>query len=173
MSTLITFKLIEAIRSEFRLDWRGIHGANHWARVRTNGLTIAESNGANKRVVEYFSFLHDVCRLTEGRDHDHGPRAVVFARSLRKHFIELSDDEFELLESAIEGHTHQTIHHNLTVNTCWDADRLDLPRVGITPDPSRLCTDVGRQLATLRARDPRAITAHRSSAGLPRKVSSK
>ena len=169
MSTLITFPLVEAIRSEFRLDWRGIHGANHWARVRTNGLTIAESNGANKRVVEYFAFLHDGCRQTDGRDHGHGPRAVVFTRSIRKHFIELSDDEFELLEFAIEGHTHQASHHNLTVNTCWDADRLDLPRVGITPDPSRLCTDVGRQLARLRTSDSRFNASHRPSDALPRK----
>jgi hypothetical protein len=29
---------------------------------------------------------------------------------------------------------------------CWDADRLDLGRVGITPDPRRLGTKAGRNL---------------------------
>jgi uncharacterized protein len=28
--------------------------------------------------------------------------------------------------------------------TCWDADRLDLGRVGIRPDPARLCNEAAR-----------------------------
>ena len=31
-----------------------------------------------------------------------------------------------------------------TVLTCWDADRLDLGRVGIRPDPKYLCTPAAR-----------------------------
>ncbi|MBK8762411.1 MAG: hypothetical protein IPM03_18690 [Sulfuritalea sp.] len=150
MTTLITSQLVQAIRSEFRLDWRGIHGAGHWARVRANGLTIAAANGANKGVIEYFAFLHDACRRTDGRDHGHGLRAASFARSIRQDFIRLADDEFDLLMAAIEGHTHSLDHDDLTVLSCWDADRLDLPRIGIMPDPERLCTDVGRQLSALR-----------------------
>jgi uncharacterized protein len=34
------------LRAEFQLDWRGIHGVPHWARVRHNGLQIAQRNGA-------------------------------------------------------------------------------------------------------------------------------
>jgi hypothetical protein len=33
-----------------------------------------------------------------------------------------------------------------TLQACWDADRLDLGRVGITPQPHRLCTDAARSL---------------------------
>jgi uncharacterized protein len=29
---------------------------------------------------------------------------------------------------------------------CWDADRLDLGRVGIQPKPELLCTDTAREL---------------------------
>ena len=83
MTTLITSQLVQAIRSEFRLDWRGIHGAGHWARVRANGLTIAAANGANKGVIEYFAFLRDACRRTDGRDHGHGrTRGLRFPRTL-------------------------------------------------------------------------------------------
>jgi uncharacterized protein len=32
----------------------------------------------------------------------------------------------------------------MTVLTCWDADRLDLGRVGIKPNPHRLCTAAAR-----------------------------
>jgi uncharacterized protein len=35
------------------------------------------------------------------------------------------------------------------VLTCWDADRLDLGRVGIRPLAERLCTDAARQPAML------------------------
>jgi uncharacterized protein len=63
MSSLITQGLIAFARSEFRLDWDGIHGAPHWSRVRHNGLLLAEHTGANTRVVEYFAFIHDLGRV--------------------------------------------------------------------------------------------------------------
>jgi hypothetical protein len=36
-----------------------------------------------------------------------------------------------------------------TLAVCLDADRLDLPRVGITPDPLRLSTSTAREMARL------------------------
>lgn len=42
--------------------------------------------------------------------------------------------------SRVEG---QTLG-DATVLTCWDADRLDLGRVGIRPHPHRLCTEAAR-----------------------------
>jgi len=162
MTALISSQLIQAIRAEFRLDWHGIHGAGHWTRVRANGLTMAAANGADKRIVEYFAFLHDACRLHDGRDHEHGPRAVLFAQSIRKDLIKLDDKEFNLLVAAIEGHTHGYDHDDLTVRTCWDADRLDLTRIGVTPDPDRLCTEIGRKLAGLREYNACLIPGHSS-----------
>jgi len=50
-------------------------------------------------------------------------------------------------KTACEGHTYKGYHDDVTIQTCWDADRLDLGRVGITPDPDRMCTGMGRQLA--------------------------
>lgn len=47
---------------------------------------------------------------------------------------------------------HAMTHHSdgfqegdATMRTCRDADRLDLPRVGIHPDPARLCTEPARR----------------------------
>jgi hypothetical protein len=34
---------------------------------------------------------------------------------------------------------------DITVQTCWDADRLDLPRVGIQPLPQFLCTEAAKK----------------------------
>lgn len=136
----ITPALIAAIRERYQLDWYGIHGVSHWARVRLNGLKLATRTGAHTQVVELFAFLHDSCRVNDGYDREHGWRAARFATSLLGTHIFLPDREFELLLQACGEHTFGEHHHNVTVQTCWDADRLDLGRVGIVPDPLRLCT---------------------------------
>ena len=147
---LITQELVSILRKQFRLDWRGIHGAPHWARVRANGLRLARLTGANPRVVEYFAFLHDACREDDHRDPGHGDRASHLVYALRPHLAldrgELND-LMEACELHSEGHTHS---FNTTILTCWDADRLDLARVGITPHPSRLCTDAARDPGMIR-----------------------
>lgn len=141
---ILTPAFIDKLKHEFRLDWNGVHGVSHWARVRSNGLRLAIRNGASSRIIEYFAFLHDVCRRNEGKDPDHGSRAALYARKIRGDFIDLNDRDFSLLTDALGGHTHAKYHDNVTVMTCWDADRLDLMRVGITPEPGFLCTPEGR-----------------------------
>ena len=81
---VIDKKLIKIIRDQFRLDWHGIHGAGHWARVRENGLRLTATTGANEKIVELFAFLHDSRRLHDGPDPEHGERAADFANELRE-----------------------------------------------------------------------------------------
>lgn len=141
---IVSNHLIKLLRTEFLLDWGGIHGAPHWARVRENGLRLSELTGANVRVVEAFAFLHDSQRHNDDHDPDHGRRAAQFAKSLPAALLELSAEELELLVEACEGHSEGRSRADITVITCWDADRLDLGRVGIRPDPLRLCTAAAR-----------------------------
>ena len=141
--------LIELIKESLVIDWRGIHGVSHWARVAANGRFLAERTGADPGVVELFAWLHDSCRLDDGRDPDHGPRAAYWARELRGTWFALDDARFELLVQACELHTRGQVEADVTVATCWDADRLDLGRVGTEPDPRYLCTEP--------ARDPEVI----------------
>jgi uncharacterized protein len=137
--------LVALLRERFALDWRGIHGAPHWARVRRNGLLLAERTGASRRVVSLFAFLHDSCRQDDGRDAQHGERAAVSVGALRERgLVELSDEEVELLSFACRHHSDGLVDADVTVQTCWDADRLDLGRVGKRPDPRRLCTPAAR-----------------------------
>ena len=75
---------------------------------------------------------------------------------LRGRLFDLPDHEFGLLHRACSGHTHERTHPDVTVQTCWDADRLDLGRVGITPHPNYLGTEVARRPATIRWADGRA-----------------
>ena len=137
--------LLTLLRERLGLDWRGIHGAPHWARVRRNGLLLAERTGASRRVVSLFAFLHDSCRQDDGRDAQHGERAAVSVSALRERgLVELSDEEVELLSFACRYHSDGLVEADVTVQTCWDADRLDLGRVGKRPDPRRLCTPAAR-----------------------------
>jgi uncharacterized protein len=147
MQHIISPDFVALLRDQFFLDWKGIHGVSHWARVRRNGLLIATDNEADKSVIEYFSFLHDSRRFDEDSDPDHGKRAAEFAFSLRDSYVDLSDTSFSLLITACEGHTDEGYHDDVTIQTCWDADRLDLGRVGLIPNPDRMCTGIGRQLA--------------------------
>lgn len=39
-------------------------------------------------------------------------------------------------------------HLNPTIGVCWDADRLDLTRVGMTPKPKLLSTQAARDFLT-------------------------
>ncbi|WP_435009485.1 hypothetical protein P12x_000737 [Tundrisphaera lichenicola] len=142
--------ILDVVLDDYTLPWDGFHGVAHWARVLENGLMLAEETNADIEVVRLFALLHDSRRVNEGTDPDHGPRAAEFAGTLRGRFFELTDPQFELLHRACAGHTHERTHPDVTIQTCWDADRLDLGRVGITPDPKWLCTEVARRPETIK-----------------------
>ena len=132
--------LLNHLRERFAIDWHGAHGAPHWVRVRNNGMVLAQATGANVTVVELFSFFHDSCRINEYTDHDHGKRGADLAVTLRGDLFDVTDQEMALLVEACTGHSDGLIEADVTVQTCWDADRLDLGRVGIRPQARYLCT---------------------------------
>jgi len=137
--------LLQKILSEYPLPLDGYHGVAHWARVLENGVKLCESTGGNLKVVSLFAVLHDSQRINESHDPDHGPRAAEYAMRIRKQHLDLTNQEFTLLRRACEGHTHELSHPDVTIQTCWDSDRLDLGRVGIVPHPNRLCTDAAKR----------------------------
>jgi len=136
--------VIEHVRDGFRLDIDGIHGFPHWSRVLENGLSLAKQTGANTRVVVAFALFHDCQRENDGYDPDHGRRGAEYAWSIRGEIPSLTDTEFDLFFEAAEYHSDGLLEGDVTVLTCWDADRLDLYRVGIRPNPKRLCTEAAR-----------------------------
>ena len=144
-SSIISKELIRFLRERFQLDWEGIHGAPHWARVKRNGLRLAKETKANIEVVELFAFLHDVERQDEGLDKEHGYRSGKLAKELNGDLFKLNSKDLDLLVKACEGHSNGNTFDEITVMTCWDADRLDLGRVDIMPIPEKLCTDIAKQ----------------------------
>lgn len=149
--SFVSKELLGAILDRYELPRRGIHGLSHWARVMETGRKLLKKTGARPDVVDLFAVLHDSKRVNEGVDDDHGIRAAEFASALRGSFFEIDDDGFDLLHRACRFHTNGRTDGDITILTCWDADRLDLARVGIIPAPERLCTPAGRDPDTIRA----------------------
>jgi uncharacterized protein len=142
-------QVVRAAKGRFVLGLHGIHGVAHWQRVRENGLRIARHSGASPLIVELFAYLHDCCREDDGSDPGHGERAADFTRSLRGTLIHLGDEDFALLHEAIRDHEFGRTRGLVTILTCWDADRLDLGRVGMRPNPIYLCTEYARRRETI------------------------
>ncbi|MCR9115530.1 MAG: hypothetical protein NXI22_01110 [bacterium] len=148
--------LLDVILADYALPLTGPHGVAHWARVLENGVRLANETGANVEVVSLFAVLHDSRRVNERTDPEHGPRAAKFAGELRGNLIQLEPAAFELLFRACQGHTHERTHPDVTIQTCWDSDRLDLGRVGVMPHPSRLCTEPAKRRDMILWADGRA-----------------
>ena len=144
----IVRKALAVVRPCFRLDFAdGIHGVPHWSRVWFHGRTLAAKLDVNPAILAWFAFLHDSQRHNDNHDPRHGSRAADFASRLRRDGViqELSDREFEHLCEAMRLHSDGHTTGEPAILACWDADRLDLARVGIEPDPVRLCTGPARQ----------------------------
>jgi uncharacterized protein len=122
-----------------------------------NGRRLAAVNGADLQVIECFAIFHDACRRSDGHDPDHGPRAAALVQSLRGR-LGLDDARCTLVIEACENHTRgASSAADITVLTCLDADRLDIPRVGLRIKPWLLSTPAARAIeiiewATERAR---------------------
>ncbi len=149
--------LIRYLRDQFCLDWQGIHGIRHWSRVRYNGLIMARENGASMHVVELFAFFHDARRFNDHRDPEHGIRAAELAWQLKDRFFEATNHEMVWLTEACHEHSNGLIEADITVQTCFDADRLDLARVGIMPNPLYLCTEQAKDARTLASAVERSL----------------
>ena len=123
-----------------------IHGELHWRTVGANGLWLARAlECVDTQVVLVFALLHDTMRLNDGHDPEHGRRAAVFAGELyAEGLLGIMASQLDKLLHACAEHADGTVSTDPTVGACWDADRLDLPRVGITPRPELFSTDVAR-----------------------------
>ena len=137
---------LEPLLNEIRARSTGIgshiHGELHWRTVGANGLWLAESlDGADTLVIFLFALLHDSMRENDSVDPGHGPRAAAFAVALHgEGLLGTTPAQLETLRYACFEHTNGLVSPDPTGGVWWDADRLDLPRVGIQPDPARFST---------------------------------
>jgi len=132
-------KLLANVEAQFKCDFNGYHGIGHWACVYMNAKNIMRSMKdagltPDEHVVSLFALLHDAARIDEGEDPAHGLRSANLASMLRrKKLFTVTQDQMDKLFWAIRYHPEGMTSEDPTVAACWDADRLDLFRVGITP----------------------------------------
>lgn len=125
-----------------------IHGLAHWRQVEFNGLMLAEKTGADITVVRLFALFHDSKRESDGYDSKHGGRGAEFAKKCREEkLFEITDEQFEKLYHACTHHTTERTTGDPTIDTCYDADRLDLGRVGFNLDPMKMASTTGAFVA--------------------------
>jgi uncharacterized protein len=160
--------LLAAVRESSPGAASPIHGEPHWRAVAAVGAALLahplRPEGVDAAVVLTFALLHDSRRRSDGSDPDHGPRAAAFARELaRRRLLRASPTQRVLLDRALRDHTRAHTDPDPTVGTCWDADRLCLWRVAMTPDAAYLSTlpALDEELAesARRATDPPAWAA--------------
>ena len=141
--------MVKEVREYVQSRWTlgRTHGVSHWDRVYENGQRLLTPE-VNPLVVGLFAYLHDSCREDDGEDACHGQRAAEWIETLRDNYLKnLTNEDFSLLKAACRLHTVTTKTGNPTIDACFDADRLDLWRVGIVPDPNRLATEKGKEIA--------------------------
>ena len=158
---MIEKKLIDRIVRDYALRIYGIHGIGHWARVLENGQKLSSKTGADLKVVLLFAVLHDSKRQNEGKDMEHGVKASLFLNTIRDEYLNITDDQCVILSNACSFHNQALINPKsfylsndselalkkacITIQTCWDADRLDLGRVGTIVDSRKLCTEAAKK----------------------------
>jgi uncharacterized protein len=107
-------------------------------------MRIAGIEGGDPLVAALFATCHDIARVHDGIDHEHGPMAVERMRVELPHDLDLRPGQLDLLFRAITSHTEGETVEDPTIGACWDADRLDLIRIGFDIDRRRLSTATAR-----------------------------
>jgi uncharacterized protein len=123
-----------------------MHGPAHWKCVALTGCMLMKDSGAgDPAVVLLFGLLHDSMRIHDGGDRDHGRRAGAFALELNGQLFHLDKAQIDLLQRACNDHNFGKLSKDPTIAACWDADRLNLWRLGMRPDERFLSTDAAKQ----------------------------
>lgn len=108
-----------------------VHGVEHWDRVAIFGQLLYQ-DGADMDVIRSFAYLHDSERQSNAVDVDHGIRASKLIDTIRDTLLGyLSDMQIEKLKQACELHSVAHKTGDITIDICFDADRIDLFRYGV------------------------------------------
>ena len=152
------FELVDRVRAHSTGIASRLHGEHHWQCVALVGRELAALvPGADAEVVRLFALFHDSMRENDGYDPEHGRRASELARGLAA----LDEQRLLLLPAACDDHADGFTSAEPTIGVCWDADRLNLWRVGKEPDPSLLSTEPARhpeRIASTRELHRRRLT---------------
>ena len=145
---MIDFAALQDYVYENRVFDSRHHGLSHWRQVEFNGLMLAPMTGADITVVRLFALFHDCKREDDGYDGEHGERGAAFAKKCYEEgLLDITQEQFDKLYHACFCHTKERRTGDETIDTCYDADRLDLGRVGMELNPDKMATSAGAKIA--------------------------
>jgi uncharacterized protein len=134
----------------FAMNHDSIHGIQHWEEVHENGLMLSRQPGVDLVVVRLFAYLHDCKREDDHQDPEHGDRAADFVVWLRNtgklHFLK-HEQYHKLWMACLQHHKGVVDTEDITIGACFDADRIELIRCGITPREDLMSTPMGIRIA--------------------------
>jgi uncharacterized protein len=129
-------QLLAEARNGALLAHEKMHGEPHWRGVAWAGLKIREVFPSIRGdLLTAFAVLHDCRRETDDRDPEHGDRAarVAVRSGTLKRLV--GAEGRELVAEACRLHERgQTRPETPTIGACWDADRVNLVRLGFRLD---------------------------------------
>ena len=133
----------------------GIHGIGHAARVlvwaeQISSQLIREGVDVDKEVVRWSAALHDVRRVNDWQDLEHGKRAAAWIQDVGRRLIDLNLDEQQIQKLAYCCYWHVTDDSEIPdmspeLMCLKDADGLDRVRI-YDLDPSFLRTAYAKTL---------------------------
>lgn len=143
-------RLLGEARDGATLAQEPMHGELHWRGVAWAGLRVRElAPGISPGVMVAFGLLHDCRRETDDWDPEHGERAALVAARSRPLKRLLGAEGRELVAEACRLHERgMTRHEAPAIGACWDADRVNLVRLGFRLDP-RYFTILSREDGSL------------------------
>jgi uncharacterized protein len=138
--------IIKKIKQELYISPNSIHAESHWNNVVAFGKCIADTEGLNSHLIKLFGYFHDSKRYNDGHDPEHGPRAAEFVKTFKLTELGLNEKEKNQLIFTCKYHTYEEKTEDMDILACWNSDRLDLPRVGITIETNRLFTKTAKKI---------------------------
>lgn len=157
-------KIAELVKrlEPFRKSDSILHGPAHWARVFHFGKLLSEKMSLplqQRQCIQVFAWTHDLARWDDNGGNEHAIAGAYYLDEVVPAlFAHLVHDQRELIRAAIRHHAdslaaEEAFHSGWfidlpweksdllnTIGCCWDADRLDLLRLGIEPDHARMST---------------------------------
>jgi len=124
-----------------------VHGPGHWFKVERNARYLCNEERIDDRIPRLFAVIHDIMREHDGFDKEHGPKASRFVEDIAGSVLGLNPGDIALLSLACRDHTTVKETTNDVIGLCWDADRLDIGRVGIVPDPAFMTSRSAKAMA--------------------------
>lgn len=139
-----------------------LHGINHIVRVLFNAyaiVTLENINDRDKKIIIESAKLHDIGRISDGEDEEHGAKSAIKARDILKE-KGMSSEQIDEICFLIKEHSIPKDKNNehiqelpeklrenyrYCLNCLKDADKLDRVRIGDL-DFKRLSTDSAKRL---------------------------